>query len=104
MPLTRDDVRDAVERREGGGEGGEDQMQLLRMHHEDAYPASRPTPGDVCKGEADRLNEMGLGDAAGFTLAESRVERVGGEVRLTHVFVYEPLGVRLLTEPYTNYG
>lgn len=98
MALTRDDVRDAVER------GGEEQMQLLREHHESAYPASRPTPGDICRGEAERLNAMGLGDATGFSLAESRVERVGDEVRLTHVFVYEPLDVRLLTEPYTNYG
>jgi hypothetical protein len=98
MALTRDDVRDAVER------GGEEQMQLLRKHHEDAYPASRPTPGDVCRGEAERLNDMGLGDAADLSLASSHVERVGDEVRLTHVFVYEPLKVRLLTEPYTNYG
>ncbi len=98
MPLTRDDVRDAIER------GGEEQMQLLRKHHEDAYPASRPTPGDVAVGEAERLNEMGLGDAAEFSLAESRVERVEDEVRLVHVFEYRPLGIRLLTEPYTNYG
>lgn len=98
MPLTRDDVRDAVER------GGEEQMQLLRKHHEDAYPKSRPTPGDVCRGEAERLNSMGIGDAAQFTLVETRVERVGDEVRLDHVLEYKPLGVRLLTEPYTNYG
>jgi len=98
MALTRDDVRDAVER------GGEEQMQLLRKHHEDAYPESRPTPGDVCRGEAERLNGMGLGDASAFSLAETRVERVGDEVRLVHVFEYKPLGVRLLTEPYTNYG
>ena len=98
MPLTRDDVRDAVER------GGEEQMQLLRKHHEDAYPKSRPTPGDICRSEADRLNTMGLGGAAGFTLVETRVERVEDEVRLVHVFEYKPLGVRLLTEPYTNYG
>ena len=98
MALTRDDVRDAVER------GGEEQMHAFKKHHEDAYPASRPTPGDVCRGEAERLNAMGLGDAAGFSLASSRVERVGDEGRLTHVFVYEPLKIRLLTEPYTNYG
>jgi len=98
MPLTRDDVRDAVER------GGEEQMQLLRKHHEDAYPESRPTPGDICKGEAERLNALGLGDAPGFSLAETRVERVGNEVRLTHVFEYGPQHVRLVTEPFTSYG
>ena len=98
MPFSRDDLRAAVER------AGEEGMQLLRKHHEDAYPASRPTPGDILSAEAKRLNEMGLGDAPGFELLETRVERVGDEVRLTHVFRYQPLDVRLLTEPYTNYG
>lgn len=98
MALTRDDVRDAVER------GGEEQMQLLRKHHEDAYPASRPTPGDICKSEAERLNALGLGDAPSFSLTETRVERVGNEVRLVHVFEYGPQRVRLVTEPFTNYG
>lgn len=98
MLLTRDDVRDAVER------AGDDQMQLLRKHHEDAYPKSRPTPGDVCRGEAERLNSMGLGNAPDLVLAETRVERVGDEVRLVHMFEHQPLRARLLTEPYTNYG
>lgn len=98
MPLTRDDVRDAVER------AGEEQMQLLRKYHEEVYPKSRPTPGDIYRGEAERLNAMGLGDAADLQLAETRVERAGDEVRLVHVFEYKPLKVRLLTEPYTNYG
>ncbi|HEX5409278.1 MAG TPA: hypothetical protein VFW89_05860 [Gemmatimonadaceae bacterium] len=98
MSLTRDAVRDAVER------GGDEQMQLLRKHHEDAYPESRPTPGDVCKGEAERLNALGLGDAPDFSLAETRVARVGNEVRLTHVFEYGPQRARLITEPFTNYG
>ncbi|HWG54575.1 MAG TPA: hypothetical protein VN677_14875 [Gemmatimonadaceae bacterium] len=98
MSLTRDAVRDAVER------GGDEQMQLLRKHHEDAYPESRPTPGDVCRGEAERLNALGLGDAPGFSLAVTRVERVGNEVRLTHVFEYGPQRARLVTEPFTNYG
>lgn len=97
MPLTRDDVRDAVER------GGEDQMQILRKFHEDAYPKSRPTPGDVCRGEAERLNEMGLGDASDLELAETRVERVDDQVSLTHVFRYKPSGAKLMTEPYANY-
>lgn len=98
MPYTRESVRAAVER------GGEEQMQLLRQFHEDAYPQSRPTPGDVCRAEAERLNRMGLGDAADFELAETLVRRVGDEVELTHVLVYKPLNVRLLTEPYANYG
>jgi len=34
---------------------------------------------------------------------ETRVERVGEEVRLTHVFLYKPLHVRLLTEPFQGY-
>jgi hypothetical protein len=97
MPYTRDDVRNAVER------GGEDQMQLLRKHHEDAYPKSRPTPGDVCRSEAERLNGMGLGDAKEFDLVQTRVERVGDQVRITHVLAYKPLGIQLLTEPYANY-
>jgi hypothetical protein len=98
MPFTRDTIRESVER------VGDDQMQLLRAHHEDAYPESRPTPGDVLRGEAERLNEMGLADAQDFELVETRVERVGGEVRLTHVLRYKPLDIRVLTEPFTNYG
>jgi len=46
---------------------------------------------------------MGLGEAKDFELVETRVERVGDEVRLTHVFRYKPLGVRLLTEPFQGY-
>jgi hypothetical protein len=97
MALGRDDVRDAVER------AGDDHMQALRAHHEDAYPESRPTPGDICRAEADRLNEMGLGGADEFELLETRVERVGPEVRITHLVRYKPLAVRLLTEPFTDY-
>ena len=98
MPYTRDDVREAVFR------AGDEHMQRLRLHHEDAYPASRPTPGDVCRAEADRLNGMGLGDAEEFELVETRVERVESEVRLTHLLRYRPRDLRLLTEPFTGYG
>jgi len=98
MPFTREDIRESVER------AGDEHWKALRDHHEDAYPASRPTPGDVCKAEAERLNEMGLGDAKEFELVETRVERVGDKVRLTHVFTYQPLRLRLLTEPFTGYG
>jgi hypothetical protein len=99
MPFTRDDIRASVER------AGDAHWRALVDHHEDAYPASRPTPGDVCRAEADRLNSMGLGSAAEFDLVESRVERIGNaKVCLTHVFRYKPLDLRLLVEPFTNYS
>ncbi len=98
MAFTRDDIRESVER------AGDVHWKALRDHHEDAYPESRPTPGDVCKAEAARLNETGLGDAKDFELLETRVERVGNQVRLIHVFRYTPLGVALLTEPFTGYS
>ena len=99
MAFTRDDIRASVER------AGDAHWRALVDPHEDAYPASRPTPGDVCRAEADRLNGLGLGAAAEFELLESRVERVGeAEVRLTHVFRYKPLNLRLLLEPFTNYS
>jgi len=97
MAFTRDDLRDSVER------AGDEHWKALRDHHEDAYPNPKPTPGDVCKGEAERLNGMGLGDAPDFDLVETRVERAGDEVRLTHVFLYRPLNIRLLTEPFQGY-
>ena len=97
MPFTRDDIRDSVER------AGDAHWDALRRHHEDAYPNPKPTPGDVCKAEAERLNAMGLGDAKDFELVETRVERVDDEVRLTHVLRYKPLDIRLLTEPFQGY-
>lgn len=98
MAYTREAVRDSVER------AGDEHWRALRDHHEDAYPESRPTPGDVCKAEAERLNELGLGGAGEFELLETRVERVGPDVRITHVFRYTPLGVRFLTVPFTGYS
>ncbi len=99
MAFSREDVMSAVQR------AGDEHMQRLRLHHEDAYPESRPTPGDVCRREAERLNAVGLGDAAEFELLETRVERVGTtEVKITHLLQYTPLGVRLLTEPFTGYS
>ena len=86
MALTRGDVRAAVER------AGDEHWQALIKHHEDAYPESRPTPGDICRAEAERLNELGLGD---LTLVETRVERTDSTVRLVHVFE---------TEPFEGYG
>ena len=98
MAFTRDDIRASVER------AGDEHWNALRAHHEDAYPNPRPTPGDICKAEAERLNQLGLGAAKDFALVETRVERVGEEVRLTHVFKYRPLDVRLLTEPFQGYS
>ncbi len=98
MPFTRDDIRASVER------AGDQHWNALRAHHEDAYPNPRPTPGDICKAEAERLNELGLGAAKDFELVETRVERVGEEVRLTHVLEYRPLRLRLQTEPFQGYS
>ena len=97
MAFTRDRIRESVER------AGDKHWQALIRHHEDAYPASRPTPGDVCRAEADRLNQLGLADLEGVELAESRVERAGDAVRITHVFELGPKRARLLTEPFTGY-
>ena len=98
MSYTRAHVREAVER------AGDEHWQALIRHHEDAYPASRPTPGDVCRAEAERLNQLGLGDAEALTLVETRVERADSSVRLVHVFEYGAQKARLLTEPFEGYG
>ncbi len=97
MPFSREQIRESVER------AGDDHWRALVQHHEDAYPASRPTPGDVCRAEAERLNSLGLADDPKLKLIESRVEREGSTVRITHVFGYGPQKARLLTEPFTNY-
>jgi hypothetical protein len=81
MAYTRSQVREAVEA------AGDEHWQALIKHHEDAYPESRPTPGDVCQAEAERLNELGLEE---LTLVETRVERTDSTVRIVHVFETEP--------------
>ncbi len=98
MGYSREDVRDAVRR------AGEEHWRRLVEHHEDAYPASPPTPGEVCRQEAERLNGMGLGDAGDWELVESRVEASGSQVSVQHVLRYGPLDLRLLTEPHVGYG
>jgi hypothetical protein len=98
MAYNRDQIREAVER------AGDEHWQALIRHHEDAYPASAPTPGDVSRAEAERLNQLGLGDAEDLTLVETRVERTEPTIRITHVFEYGPESVRLLTEPFEGYG
>lgn len=97
MPFTRDQIREAVER------AGDEHWQALIRHHEDAYPASRPTPGDVCRAEAERLSQLGLADQPQLTLVETRVERLESRVRIVHVFELGPKKVRLLTEPFEDY-
>ena len=96
--ISRAQVREAVER------AGDEHWQALIRHHEDAYPVSRPTPGDVCRAEAERLNQLGLGDAEELRLVETRVERTDPTIRLVHVFEYGQRKARLLTEPFEGYG
>jgi hypothetical protein len=98
VAYTREQIREAVER------AGDEHWQALIRHHEDAYPESRPTPGDVCRAEAERLNGLGLGDATGLDLVETRVERTDSAVRIVHVFEYGSHKARLLTEPWEGYG
>jgi hypothetical protein len=81
MAFTRSQIREAVEA------AGDEHWQALIKHHEDAYPESRPTPGDICAAEAERLNGLGLED---LRLVETRVERGDSTVRIVHVFETEP--------------
>jgi hypothetical protein len=96
VPFTRSQIREAVE------QAGDEHWQALIRHHEDAYPESRPTPGDVCRAEAERLNQLGLA-TEDLTLVETRVERTDSAVRIVHVFEYGPQQARLLTEPFEGY-
>jgi hypothetical protein len=97
MAFTRDQIRESVER------AGDAHWQALIRHHEDAYPASPPTPGEVARQEAERLNAMGLGDNPNLRLVETRVEQVPPAVRITHVFEDRTKGSRFQTEPFTGY-
>src|SRR3954467_13299969 len=97
MAFTRSQIRDSIER------AGDEHWQALIRHHEDAYPESRPTPGDVAKAEAARLNELGLGDNPDVELLESRVEAVPPAVRITHVCEDGERGGGFETEPFTGY-
>src|ERR1700722_8129183 len=98
MAFTREDIRESIER------AGDEQWEALVKHHTDVYPESNPTPGDVCRAEAERLNELGFGDAPTLKLVASRVERVGPAVRITHVFGNRETGDRFETEPFTAYA
>jgi hypothetical protein len=97
VTFTRTQIRESIER------AGDPHWQALVLHHTDVYPESNPTPGDVARGEAERLNALGLGDDANVKLVESRVERVPPAVRITHVFEECDTGTRFETEPFTGY-
>jgi hypothetical protein len=97
MAFTREQIRDSIER------AGDAHWQALIRHHTDAYPESPPTPGDVARAEAERLNALGLSDNPSLELVESRVERVPPAVRITHVFEDRDEGTRFETEPFTGY-
>jgi len=98
MPLSREDVRAAIER------AGDEHWRALVAHHEDAYPASRPTPGDVSRREAERLNEGGYGDTARWELVESHVRRDGEtKVTIVHRLRDRRSDAIVETPPYTDY-
>jgi hypothetical protein len=97
MGFTREQIRDSIER------AGDAHWQALIRHHEDAYPESRPTPGDVARAEAERLNALGLGNNPNLELVESRVEQVPPAVRITHILEDRDKGTRFETEPFTGY-
>ena len=97
MPFTREDIRASVER------AGDEHWRALVAHHEDPYPRPTPTPGDVCRDEAERLNALGL-STPGLNLVESRVQRIGEEVELVHVFSVGSGKASLYTAPFRNYA
>jgi hypothetical protein len=97
VAFTRQDIRDSIER------AGDEHWEALVRHHTDVYPESNPPPGDVCRAEAERLNDLGLGDNPNLELVESRVERVPPAVRITHVFEDRESDTRFETEPFTGY-
>lgn len=98
MAFTREQIRESIER------AGDAEWQALVRHHTDVYPESNPTPGDVCRAEAKRLNALGLGDDSNLELVESRVERVPPAVRITHVFKDREKDTQFETEPFTGYA
>jgi len=98
MPFTREQIRASVER------AGDEHWRALVAHHEDPYPRPAPTPGDVCRAEAERLNHLGLADLPGVDLALTRVRRAGERVELVHWFRVGAAGTLLSTEPYVDYA
>jgi hypothetical protein len=96
MAFNREDIRESIER------AGDEHWDALVRHHTDVYPASNPTPGDVCRAEAERLNGL-FGDNPNLELVESRVERVPPAIRITHLFEDREKSTQFETEPFTNY-
>jgi|SRR5690242_21847071 hypothetical protein len=97
MAFTHQQIRESIER------AGDEHWQALVEHHTDVYPDSNPTPGDVCRAEAERLNALGHGDDSNLVLVESRVQRVPPAVRITHVFEDRAKGSRFQIDPFTDY-
>src|ERR1700735_4862060 len=97
MTFDRQQIREAIER------AGDEHWETLRPHHTEVYPESNPTPGDVAREEADRLNALGFGDRDDVRLVETRVQEGWPAVRITHVFEERASGRRFETEPFTGY-
>jgi hypothetical protein len=97
MSFDRQQIRDSIER------AGDEHWEALVRHHTGAYPESNPTPGDVARAEAERLNALGLGDDPNVKLVESRVELVPPAVQIIHVFEDREKGTRFETEPFLGY-
>jgi hypothetical protein len=97
MAFNRQHIRESIER------AGDEHWEALVRHHTDVYPDSNPTPGDVCRAEAERLNDRDLGNNPNLQLVASRVERIPPAVRITHVFKDRETGTQFETEPFTNY-
>lgn len=97
MAFDRQQIRESIER------AGDEHWETLVRHHTDAYPESNPTPGDVAREEAERLNALGFGDRDDVRLVETRVQVVPPAVRITHVFEERDTGKRFETEPFTGY-
>src|SRR3954453_22912175 len=97
MAFNSKQIRDSIQR------AGDEHWQALMRHHKDASSEPRPTPRDISRAEAGRLNDLGLGDKPDLELLESRVERVESKVQITHVFEDRREGTRFDTEPFTGY-
>lgn len=91
MSFTRGDIRESIER------AGDEHWEALVRHHTDVHPESNPTPGDVCRAEAERLNGLGFGDKPDLGMVKSCVERVPPAVRMTHVLEDREHGSRFET-------
>ena len=98
MPFTREDIRASIER------AGDAHWEALIRHHEDPYPRPTPTPGDICRAEAERLTELGYPGRQELTLERTLVRRVGEEVELVHCFRDAATGAEVRADPFRNYA